>query len=210
MLTTVFKARPDRQISQKSSSKAHFNQLKELMENFKSLKRIKPVQFFTYFCCCWKRERKEYHSKLRQAQKVLVRELDLERFLRRQRMQTTAILGLLNRTQIMYATRMSRLVTFEDKQALLSETSDLSSSANESDPFDGKTSSKSTYYNKLAKDLVKSSNRVDKRFMKLHEMHAYPNRKTSLLEMLGFNQRLSQMFPRAVSPQSKQDYSQKY
>ena len=96
-------------------------------------------------------------------------------------MLTTAILGLLNRNQIMYATRMSRLVTFEDKQALLAETSDLSSSASESDPFDGKTSTKSTYYNNLAKDLVKSSSKVDKRFMKLHQMHAHPNRKTRLL-----------------------------
>ena len=126
-------------------------------------------------------------------------------------MLTTAILGLLNRNQIMYATRMSRLVTFEDKQALLAETSDLSSSANESDPFDGKTSTKSTYYNNLAMDLVNSSNRVDKRFMKLHEMHAYPNRKTSMLEMLGFNLRMSQMLPkRAGTSQSDQRSAEDY
>ena len=96
-------------------------------------------------------------------------------------MLTTAILGLLNGNQILYATRMSRLVTFEDNQALLVENSDPSSSANDSDPIDDKESNKSTYYDNLAKHLINSSSRVDKRFMKLHQMHAYPNRKTRLL-----------------------------
>ena len=72
-------------------------------------------------------------------------------------------------------------MTFEDKQALLAVSSDPSSSANDSGPLDSKKSAKSTYYNNLAKDLVKSSSKVDKRFMKLHEMHANPNRKTRLL-----------------------------
>ena len=53
-------------------------------------------------------------------------------------MLTTAILGLLNRNQILYVTRMSRLVTFKNKQALLAESSDLSPSETESDPFDNK------------------------------------------------------------------------
>ena len=91
-------------------------------------------------------------------------------------MLTTAILGLLNRNQILFVTRISRLVTFEDEQALLAESSDLSQSEIESEAFDSKTlTKKSTYYNNLAKDLVNSSNRVDKRFVKLHEMHANPN-----------------------------------
>ena len=88
------------------------------------------------------------------------------------------ILGLLDRNQIFYATRMSRLVTFEDKQALVAESSDPSSSASDSDPLEEST--KSTYYSNLAKHLVKSSSRVDKRFMKLHEMHANPSGKTRL------------------------------
>ena len=92
-------------------------------------------------------------------------------------MLTTAILGLLNRNQILFVTRISRLVTFKNKQALLAVSSDLSPSETESDAFDNKKSTeKSTYYNNLAKDLVNSSNRVDKRFLKLHEMHANPNR----------------------------------
>ena len=99
-------------------------------------------------------------------------------------MLTTAILGLLNGNQILYATRMSRLVTFEDKQALLAVSSDPSSSANDSGPLDSKKSAKSTYYNNLAKDLTNSKDRVNKRFMKLHEMHACPNRETNFSEML--------------------------
>ena len=43
-------------------------------------------------------------------------------------MLTTAVLGLLNDNQILYATKMSRLVTYEDKQALLTESSDNSPS----------------------------------------------------------------------------------
>ena len=104
-------------------------------------------------------------------------------------MLTTAILGLLNRNQILFVTRISRLVTFEDEQALLVESSDLSQSEIESEEFEKKTSTKkSTDYNNLAKDLVNSSNRVDKRFLKLHEMHSNPNRKTGLLRWLGFNE----------------------
>ena len=46
---------------------------------------------------------------------------------------------------------MSRLVTFEDKKALLAEDSDTSSSDMYEDKFDDKISSKSIYYTNLAK-----------------------------------------------------------
>ena len=129
-------------------------------------------------------------------------------------MLTTAILGLLNANQIAYATRMSRLVTFEDKRALLDGNSDLSSSdfnsdpsEHNSDPFAKKKSHKRKYYNNLATGLIKSNNKIDRRFMKLHEMHAYPNRKTSLLDNLGFLAYLKYMFPGRSESQSDNDSS---
>ena len=142
-------------------------------------------------------------------------------------MLTTAVLGLLNRNQILYATRMSRLVTFEDKQALLAELSDRSSSDSDSDPFNNKTSTKTAYYNNLAKDLIKSSSRVDKRFIKLHEMHAYPNQRTNLLKILGIGDAMRRLsfqkgshsrsssgtrlvLPRRVTSQSEHDSSQNH
>ena len=120
-------------------------------------------------------------------------------------MLTTAVLGLLNENEILYATRMSRLVTFEDNQALLTENSDpsSSSSADDPDPSEDKkygdkkstrTRTRRTYYNnlynRLATKLTYSSSRVDMRFMKLHEMHAHPNRNTHLHEKLGIKDRL--------------------
>ena len=45
--------------------------------------------------------------------------------------------------------------------------------------------------------------------MKLHEMHAHPNRKSSLHSMLGLKRKLRSMFSRADTPQSEHDSSQK-
>ena len=107
---------------------------------------------------------------------------------------------------------MSRLVTFEDEKALIAEDSDISSSDIEikEDPFDPnyvKISHKSIYYTNLAKSLVNRSNKVDRKFMKLHEMHAYPNCKSCLLDMLGFVLKLRSMLPRADTPRSEHDDS---
>ena len=99
-------------------------------------------------------------------------------------------------------------MTFEDKQALLDGNTDPSSNEHDSDPFESKKSAKSTYYNNLARNLVNSKDKVDKRFMKLHEMHAYPNRKTSLLDMLGFLTTLREMLPRPITSQLEIDSSQ--
>ena len=41
--------------------------------------------------------------------------------------------------------------------------------------------------------------------MKLHEMHAYPNRKSKLLELLGFSNKLRSMLSRADTPRSEHD-----
>ena len=43
--------------------------------------------------------------------------------------------------------------------------------------------------------------------MKLHEMHAYPNCKSCLLDMLGFVLKLRSMLPRADTPRSEHDDS---
>ena len=113
---------------------------------------------------------------------------------------------------MLYCTRMSRLVTYEDKNALIDEDSDVSSSDTEyrKDPLDPnkvKIQVKSIYYKNLAKSLVHSSNKVDRKFMKLHEMHAYPNRKSKMLDMLGFVYKLRMMLPRADTPRSEHDDS---
>ena len=57
-----------------------------------------------------------YHRRLENAQSQLDHELDLKKFIGRQRMQTTALLSLLSGQQTLIATKMSRLIVDVDKK----------------------------------------------------------------------------------------------
>ena len=81
---------------------------------------MKPIEMRSWiqscFCC-----NKNYQKLLKKSQSTLIKELDLQKFLYRQRLQTTAILGLLNGRQSFFVDKMSQLVIRESSN--LDETS---------------------------------------------------------------------------------------
>ena len=141
------------------------------------------MKFLTYFFCRRSRERKKFHVKLRQAQCKLNRELDLEKFIKRQRMLTTAVLGLLNHEQAFYASKMTQLVVYDDEKTDMNEKSD-SYSESDSNQVGQERTNESFYKNKIAKDLIDSSDKVDKRMLYLHKIVEKTNKKTDLIDFL--------------------------
>ena len=147
------------------------------------------MNFLIYFFCCRSRDRKWFHGKLVQAEKQLKRVLDLEKFIQRQRMNTMAILGLLNRNQLFYASKMSQLVASDNDQRTKDNfDSDISFCEDEQQTLanNGQTK-KSIFTDKIAKDLFYSRDKVDRRLLKLHKLAKQPpRRRTSLLGMLEY------------------------
>ena len=62
-------------------------------------KRIKSMNFFRFFICFRERKRIDYRRKLNQASSMIEKEMDLGRFIQKQRLHTLAILGLLGGRQ---------------------------------------------------------------------------------------------------------------
>jgi len=95
------------------------------------------------------------------------KELDLRKFIHRQRVFTTAILGLLSGTQSQFVDKMSQLVIRESSN--LEETSsdqELSDPLNQDETYTAK--------------MIKSEDKVDKRLVNLYkvrkaEQHGIPN-----------------------------------
>ena len=70
------------------------------------------------FCLCRFSESKQKHRKaLVQAQRKLDKELDLKKFITRRRMQTTAILALLDGKQSFFINKLSQLVISESSDS---------------------------------------------------------------------------------------------
>ena len=82
-------------------------------------------------------------------------------------MTTMAILGLLNRKQIFYTTKLTQLVAYDDERAVLDGESERSYSENE-DLAKMKKTSRRTFADRIAADLISSRDKVDKRLLKLH------------------------------------------
>ena len=65
---------------------------------------------YLFFCLCFRsRSRRDHRKKLDKAAAQIEREMDLGRFIRRQRQHTIAILGLLSGKQAHLVTKMSQL-----------------------------------------------------------------------------------------------------
>lgn len=111
------------------------------------------MNFLTYILCFCLQERKKFNGKLMYAQRQLERELDLEKFIKRQRMTTMAILGLLNRKQVFYTTKLTQLVAYDDERAVLQGESERSYSENE-DMVKMKKTSRQLFADRIAVDLV--------------------------------------------------------
>ena len=64
---------------------------------------------------------------------------------------------------------MSQLVVYNDDRANMLVESDVSYSDSEIELLDKKQTSKSIFYDQIAKDLVKSRDKTDVRLLKLHK-----------------------------------------
>ena len=64
---------------------------------------------------------------------------------------------------------MSQLVVYNDDRANMLVESDVSYSDSEIELLDKKQTSKSIFYDQIAKDLVKSRDNTDVRLLKLHK-----------------------------------------
>ena len=67
------------------------------------------MNFLHYLICFRERKRQDYQRKLDKAASMIEKEMDLGRFIQRQRLHTIAILGLLGGRQAHLATKMSQL-----------------------------------------------------------------------------------------------------
>ena len=128
------------------------------------LKVIQPFSFLFYSlhrCCFCKYSRhnnnlKKYKRIMQKSQNFIKKELDLQKFIFRQRLQTTAILTMLQGRQLSIVDKMSELV--------LDESSDLSDRASSSSD-DELNLIKKKASDKNIKRMIKSSDKVDKRLL---------------------------------------------
>ena len=117
-------------------------------------------------------------------------------------MLTTAVFGLLNRNQAFYAANMTQLRVFDYESSALSNVSDFSDSESEENKDSDKKTLKSTYRDKIAKNIVTSLDKVEKRMLKLHGFVKKPRKKTDLIGFLGLKEGLFRRMP-ALDPDSK-------
>lgn len=127
--------------------------LKSIRLDFQNMIPIKRVNCYRSFFCCLK----NYRQMLLKSQSKISKELDLRKFIYRQRLQTTAILGLLTGRQNFFVDKMSQLVIRESSN--LDETSDDSELSDwQQDNMD------------YAKALAESRNKVDERLINLYRI----------------------------------------
>ena len=118
-------------------------------------------------------------------------------------MLTTAVFGLLNRNQAFFAANMTQLRVFDYESAALSNVSDFSDSESEENKDSDKKILKSTYTDKIAKNIVTSLDRVDKRMLKLHGVVKKPKKKTDLIGFLGLRDSLKRQMSAKLDPVPK-------
>lgn len=82
--------------------------MKNVKESLKSLVVIKGMSFLAYSALCCTKKSKSYRAKLDDSERQLERELDLKRFITRQRMHNTALLGLMSSHQNFFVSKLSR------------------------------------------------------------------------------------------------------
>ena len=123
--------------------------------------KIKGMSFPFYYFCFKSRIRKDYRKKLDKAAAQIEKEMDLEKFIRRQRQNTLAILSLLSGRQIRLVTNMSRLTVSDG-----SESSKFSDDVKNSDNF-GDRKTRVQFAERYAKQTFNSTDKVDKQIIQL-------------------------------------------
>ena len=85
---------------------------------------------------------------------------------------------------------MTQLRIFDYESSALSNVSDFSDSESEENKDSDKKTLKKSYRDKIAKNIVTSQDRVDKRMLKLHGIVKKPRKKTDLIGFLGLKESL--------------------
>ena len=120
---------------------------------------------FLFYCFCFRSKlRKDYRRKLDNATAQIEKELDLGRFIRRQRRNTIAILSLLSGSQAHIVNKMSKLTVGDGP--LLSNFSDGASSGVEQ----GDQKTRAMNSDSFVKRAFEGTDKVDKRLLQLLEV----------------------------------------
>ena len=136
--------------------------LSHIKRNFQKMKKIDKQGFFIYLLnalCCFCRKHSKAHRYnwwLNKSQSSITKEMDLRKFIFRQRLTTNAMLGLLSGRQSFFVDKMSQLIIREsDSQTEYTSSDNELSDWNEDNM---------RYVEKMAH----STSHVDKRLMNLY------------------------------------------
>lgn len=120
------------------------NLLRHIKSDFQKTSPIKKISFFrTWFTC-----RSQYKKMLLKSQSSLAKELDLRKFIYRQRITMTALLGVLSGRQSFFIDKMSQLT--------IRESSNLDETSSDADLSDWQRDNMD-----YAKRMALSSNKTD-------------------------------------------------
>lgn len=118
--------------------------MRHIKSDFQKTSPIKKISFFrTWFTC-----RSQYKKMLLKSQSSLAKELDLRKFIYRQRITMTALLGVLSGRQSFFIDKMSQLT--------IRESSNLDETSSDADLSDWQRDNMD-----YAKRMALSSNKTD-------------------------------------------------
>ena len=122
-------------------------------------------QFWKYLLlsminCCRKKDKDSSHNRykwyLRKSQSTVTKEMDLRKFLTRQRVATTAMMGLLSGRQSIFVSKMAQMIIREDDTQSENTSSDAELSDWQRDNM------------AYAQEMANSKDQADKRFINLY------------------------------------------
>lgn len=124
-----------------------------MKQNYQGLSPIKKRNYYSALFCC----RTKYKKLMIKSQSSIGKELDLRKFIYRQRLFVTAILGLLSGRQSFFVDKMSQL--------MIRESSNLEETSSDAELSDW--GNDDMHY---VKRMFESSNKVDKRFIDMYKI----------------------------------------
>ena len=143
-------------LNRQMSDDTQVDDIKVDFQKYKSIKRI-SICNKQIFC------RSNYRKMMNKASSMLNKELDLRKFIYRQRVQTTAILGLLSGRQTFFVDKMSQMV--------IRESSNLDETSSDSELSDWQKDNMD-----YANRMVRSSSKVDNRLINLYRLRQAEHR----------------------------------
>ena len=127
--------------------------LRNIKSDFQVMEPIRKLSYFrTWFTC-----QSKYKKMLLKSESSITKELDLRKFIYRQRVTMTALLGLLSGRQSFFIDKLSQLV--------IRESSNLEETSSDADLSDWQHDNMD-----YAKRMALSSNQTDQKFMNLYRI----------------------------------------